>query len=89
MAQKIVITILFGIFIIAAIAPRIVQRLKGIETVGCIGINKVLFFTGKAALFASFALVPVQAYMADLSFFGKGDAYFTGLALEADDNDQT
>jgi protein-S-isoprenylcysteine O-methyltransferase Ste14 len=74
--QKIIMTVLLAIFLVAAIAPRIIQKRKKIETVGCIGIHRALFFTGKAALFASFALVPVQAYAGDLSLFGKGDAYF-------------
>jgi hypothetical protein len=52
MEKIIVLRVLFAIFVIAAIGPRIIQKLKKVETVGCIGINKKLFFFGKSiALF--------------------------------------
>lgn len=61
------VAVLFSIFLVAAIVPRVIQKLRGIETIGCIGIDKRLFFLGKLALFASFASVVVQAFVADLS----------------------
>jgi protein-S-isoprenylcysteine O-methyltransferase Ste14 len=67
MAGKIVLAVLFSIFLIAAIVPRVIQKIRRIETVGCIGIDKRLFFLGKLALFSSFALAIVQAFAADLS----------------------
>jgi protein-S-isoprenylcysteine O-methyltransferase Ste14 len=65
------LAVFFCIFIIAAVTPRIVQKIKRIETVGCIGIDRRLFFLGKAALFSSFALSLVQAFFLDLSLFGR------------------
>lgn len=82
MEQKIIMTALFGIFLVAAVTPRIIQKWRKIETVGCIGINKVLFFTGKVALFVSYAFVLFQAYGAHLSLMGRGPAFFwTSAAL--------
>jgi protein-S-isoprenylcysteine O-methyltransferase Ste14 len=76
MEKVIVLRVLFAIFVIAAIGPRIIQKLKKIETVGCIGINKKLFFLGKASLFASFILIHVQLRMGNLSLFSKNDVFF-------------
>jgi hypothetical protein len=47
MEKVIVLRVLFAILVIAAIGPRIIQKLKKVETVGCIGINKKLFFLEK------------------------------------------
>ncbi len=72
MTERIIIASLYAAFLIAAIAPRVAQKLRKIETVGCIGIDKRLFFIGKAALFASFIAMPVQAFGLDLSLFRIG-----------------
>jgi hypothetical protein len=53
MDKQIVVVTLFTVFLIAAILPRIIQKLKKVETVGCIGINRKLFFFGKISLFTS------------------------------------
>ena len=76
MEKKIVIIVLFAIFLIAAIAPRIIQKLKKVETVGCIGINRQLFFLGKLSLFTSFALIPIQLFFVNLSLWAGGDVSF-------------
>jgi len=76
MEPKILMKVVFAIFIIAAIAPRIIQKFKKVETVGCIGINKKLFFLGKISLFSSFILVHVQLGFVNLSLFAKNDVFF-------------
>jgi len=62
MEKEIVVVALFAIFLIAAILPRIIQKRKKVETVGCIGINRKLFFLGKLSLFTSFILILVQLF---------------------------
>jgi len=74
--EKVIISALFVIFLIAAIAPRIIQKRKKIETVGCIGINRRLFVLGKLSLFASFILILVQLFFVNLSLFAKNDVFF-------------
>ena len=69
--EKIILPVLFVIFLIAAIVPRIIQKRKKIETVGCIGINKKLFILGKLSLFTSFILILVQLFFINLSLFEK------------------
>ena len=69
--ERIIIPVLFCIFLIAAIVPRIIQKRKKVETVGCIGINKKLFFIGKLSLFTSFLLIPAQLFIINLSLFEK------------------
>lgn len=76
MEKIIVLKVLFAIFVIAAITPRIIQKLKKVETVGCIGINKKLFFLGKVSLFTSFILIHVQWGIVNLSLFAKNDVFF-------------
>jgi len=76
MEKIIVLRVLFAIFVIAAIGPRIIQKLKKVETVGCIGINKKLFFLGKISLLASFILIHVQLRVGNLSLFSKNDVFF-------------
>jgi protein-S-isoprenylcysteine O-methyltransferase Ste14 len=76
MEKIIVLKVLFVIFLIAAIVPRIVQKLKKVETVGCIGINKKLFFLGKLSLFTSFVLIHLQLGFVNLSVFAKNDVFF-------------
>jgi len=76
MEQVIVLKALFAIFLTAAIVPRIIQKLKKVETVGCIGINKKLFFLGKISLFTSFILIHVQLGFVNLSLFAKSDVFF-------------
>ena len=75
MEKIILLRVLFAIFVIVAIAPRIIQKLKKVETVGCIGINKKLFFFGKISLFASFILIHVQSRVGNLSLFSKRDVF--------------
>ncbi len=75
MAEKMIILILLSVFIIAAISPRIAQKLKHIETVGCIGIDKRLFVLGKLSLFTSFALILVQTFVVNLSLFGQNAVF--------------
>jgi protein-S-isoprenylcysteine O-methyltransferase Ste14 len=80
--EKIIIPILFGIFLIAAIVPRIIQKRKKIETVGCIGIDRKLFILGKLSLFTSFILIPTQLFFVNLSLFErKGVFFWIGAAL--------
>lgn len=76
MERKIVVVVLFAIFLIAALVPRIIQKRKKIETVGCIGINRALFFLGKFALFTSFLLILVQVFVVNLSLFGDRSVFF-------------
>ncbi|MBU2621756.1 MAG: isoprenylcysteine carboxylmethyltransferase family protein [Proteobacteria bacterium] len=76
MEKEIIVTVLFAIFIISAIVPRIIQNRKKIETVGCIGIDMKLFMLGKLSLFASFSLIPIQLFFVDLSLVEKNDVFF-------------
>jgi protein-S-isoprenylcysteine O-methyltransferase Ste14 len=80
--EKIIIPVLFVIFLIAAIVPRIIQKRKKIETVGCIGIDRKLFILGKLSLFTSFILIPTQLFFVNLSLFEKKGVFFwIGVAL--------
>jgi len=74
--EKIIVPVLFIIFLISAIVPRIMQKRKQIETVGCIGINRKVFILGKLALFISFILIPVQLFFVNLSLFEKNGVFF-------------
>jgi len=74
--EKIIIPALFFIFLIAAIVPRIIQKRKKVETVGCIGINRKLFFIGKLSLFISFILIPAQLFFVNLSLFEERRVFF-------------
>jgi protein-S-isoprenylcysteine O-methyltransferase Ste14 len=76
MVKEIVVVALFAIFLIAAILPRITQIRKKVETVGCIGINRKLFFVGKLSLFTSFILILVQLFFVRLSLFQENDVFF-------------
>jgi protein-S-isoprenylcysteine O-methyltransferase Ste14 len=76
MEKEIVVVALFAIFLIAAILPRIIQKRKKVETVGCIGINRKLFFLGKLSLFTSFILILVQLFSVRLSLFQEKDVFF-------------
>ena len=76
MEQIIVLKVLFAIFLIAAIVPRIIQKRKKVETVGCIGINRKLFIIGKLSLFTSFILIHVQLSIVNLSLFAENDVFF-------------
>ena len=76
MEKEIVVVALFTFFLIAAILPRIIQKQKKVETVGCIGINRKLFFLGKISLFTSFALIPVGLFSGRLSLFERNDIFF-------------
>jgi protein-S-isoprenylcysteine O-methyltransferase Ste14 len=76
MEKIIVLRTLFAILVIAAIVPRIIQKLKKVESVGCIGINKKLFFLGKISLFTSFILIHLQVRFGNLSLFAKNDVFF-------------
>jgi len=73
--EKIILPVLFVIFLIAAIVPRIIQKRNKIETVGCIGINKKLFILGKLSLFTSFILILVQLFFINLSLFEKKSVF--------------
>jgi protein-S-isoprenylcysteine O-methyltransferase Ste14 len=73
--EKIIIPVLFCIFLIAAIVPRIIQKRKKIETVGCISIDRKLFFLGKLSLFISFLLIPAQLFFVNLSLFEKKSVF--------------
>jgi len=75
MEQKIVVVILFVIFLVAAVVPRIIQKRNNVETVGCIGINPKIFFLGKISLFTSFALILVQLFIVNLSLFAMNDVF--------------
>jgi protein-S-isoprenylcysteine O-methyltransferase Ste14 len=84
MEKQFVVIVLFVQFLLAAIAPRIIQKRKKIETVGCIGIRPELFFLGKLSLFASFALIPIQLFFVNLSLWAVGDIFFwIGMASAA------
>lgn len=74
--KEIIVVVLFAVFVVAAILPRIIQRQKKVETVGCIGINKKLFFLGKLSLFASFALILVRLFSGRLSLFEESSIFF-------------
>jgi len=74
--EKAIIPVLFVIFLIAAIVPRIIQKRKKVETVGCIGINRKLFFLGKLSLFTSFALIFVRLFSGRLSLFEEKEVFF-------------
>ena len=76
MEKEIVVVALFAIFLIAAILPRIIQKRKKVETVGCIGINRKVFFLGKLSLFTSFILILVQLFFVRLSLFQENDVFF-------------
>ena len=76
MEKEIVVVALFAIFLIAAILPRIIQKRMKVETVGCIGINRKLFFLGKLSLFTSFTLILVQLFFVRLSLFQENDVFF-------------
>ena len=76
MEKVIVLRFLFAILVIAAIVPRIIQKIKKVETVGCIGINKKLFLLGKVSLFTSFILIHLQVRFGNLSLFAKNDVFF-------------
>ncbi|MGE5415386.1 MAG: methyltransferase family protein [Acidobacteriota bacterium] len=76
MEGKIIVVLLFVVFIIAAVVPRMIQRQKKIETVGCIGIDKRLFFIGKISLFTSFILILVQLFWVNLSIFESNSVSF-------------
>jgi len=76
MERKIIVVVLFAIFLIAAIVPRIIQKRKKIETVGCIGINRKLFIIGKLSLFTSLILIPVQLFIVNLSLFEQKSVFF-------------
>jgi protein-S-isoprenylcysteine O-methyltransferase Ste14 len=74
--EKIIIPVLLVIFLVAAIVPRIIQKRRKIETVGCIGINRKLFFIGKLALFTSFILILVQLFIVNLSLFEQKSIFY-------------
>lgn len=76
MEKKIIVVVLFALFLIAALLPRIIQKIRKIETVGCIGINKKLFFLGKLSLFSSLILIPVQLFVVNLSIFEQKSIFF-------------
>jgi len=76
MGKEIVVVALFTIFLIAAILPRIIQKQKKVETVGCVGINRKLFIFGKFSLFTSFALILIRLFSGRLSLFEENDAFF-------------
>ena len=78
MGKGIIVVALFAVFVIAAMLPRIIQKRKRVETVGCIGINKKLFFLGKLSLFTSFALILVRVFSGRLSLFEENDLFFWG-----------
>ncbi len=78
MEKGIIVVALFAVFLIAAILPRIIQKRKKLETVGCIGINRKLFFLGKLSLFTSFALILVRVFSGRLSLFEENDLFFWG-----------
>ena len=73
--EKIIISILFAIYLIAAISPRIIQKRKKVETVGCIGINRKLFFLGKISFFSSYIMILIQVFFVNLSLFSQNDVF--------------
>ena len=78
MEKGIIVVAFFIVFLIVAILPRILQKRKKVETVGCIGINKKVFFLGKLSLFTSFALILVRVFSGRLSLFEENDLFFWG-----------
>ncbi len=78
MGKGMVVVGLFVVFLIAAILPRIIQKRRKVETVGCIGINRKLFFLGKLSLFTSLALILVRVFSGRLSLFTENDLFFWG-----------
>ena len=76
MEKKLIVVVLFAVFLGAALVPRIIQKRKNIETVGCIGIDKKIFFLGKFSLFTSFILILVQLFAVNLSLFVISDVFF-------------
>ena len=78
MEKGIIVVALFAVFLVAAILPRIIQKRKRVETVGCIGINKKLFFLGKLSLFTSSALIIVRVFSGRLSLFEENDLFCWG-----------
>ena len=78
MEKGIIVVALFAVFLSAAILPRIIQKRKKVETVGCIGINRKLFFLGKLSLFTSLSLILVQVFSGRLSLFEENDLFFWG-----------
>jgi protein-S-isoprenylcysteine O-methyltransferase Ste14 len=78
MEKGMIVVALFAVFLIAAILPRINQKRKKVEPVGCIGINRKLFFLGKLSLFTTFALILVRVFSGRLSLFEKNDLFFWG-----------
>ena len=81
MDKRLVVVTLFAIFLIAAILPRIIQKQKKVETVGCIGISRKLFFLGKLSLFTSFALILVRLFSGRLSLFEESDVFFWACVM--------
>ena len=75
MEKEIIVVSLFAVFLIAAILPRIIQKRKKVETVGCIGINRKLFFLGKLSLFTSFILIPAQLFFVNFSLFERKNVF--------------
>ena len=76
MEKQIIIVVLFAIFLLAAIIPRIIQKRKKIETVGCIGIDKRIFILGKISLFTSYILILVQLFFVNLSLFETKEIFY-------------
>ena len=76
MEKEIVVLALFTIFLISAILPRIIQKQKKVETVGCIGINRKVFFLGKLTLFTSVAVILARLFSGRMSLFEKNDIFF-------------
>jgi protein-S-isoprenylcysteine O-methyltransferase Ste14 len=74
--KEMIVVVLFAVFMVAAILPRLIQKQKKVETVGCIGINKKLFFLGKLSLFTSFALILVRLFSGRLSLFDESSIVF-------------
>jgi len=79
--KEVVVVALFAIFLIAAILPRIIQKRRKVETVGCIGINRKLFFLGKLSLFTSFVLILVRLFSGRLSLFEENDVFFWACVM--------
>ena len=74
--KEIIVVVLFAVFVVAAIVPRIIQKQRKVETVGCIGINRKLFFLGKLSLFISFVLILVRLFSGRLSLFEESSIFF-------------
>ena len=79
--REIVVVALFAVFLIAAVLPRIIQKRKKVETVGCIGISRKFFFLGKLSLFTSFALILVRLFSGRLSLFEESDVFFWACVI--------